>query len=118
TRVPRTNLQQSRDLTDVLGRWSFAFFIPNDASGAPRPWQPSRGRVERIRRVALLPKAATSTVDQLRPSARHLESSVWHSRDAARMRRMIEAWDQHCLHPELPRTLAVQMRGSVSMSCA
>jgi len=38
------------------------------------------------------------------------ESSVWHSSDAARMRRMIEAWDRHCPHPQLPRTLAVEMR--------
>ncbi len=38
------------------------------------------------------------------------ESSVWHSSDPARMRRTIEAWDQHCPHPQLPRTLAVQLR--------
>jgi arsenite methyltransferase len=33
------------------------------------------------------------------------ESCVWHSSDAQRMRRVIEAWDQHCPHPHLPCTL-------------
>ncbi len=38
------------------------------------------------------------------------ESSVWHSSDPARMRRMIEAWDRHCPHPHLPRTLGPRFR--------
>jgi ubiquinone/menaquinone biosynthesis C-methylase UbiE len=38
------------------------------------------------------------------------ESCVWHSSDQGRMRRMIEAWDRHCPHPQLPRTLAAQLR--------
>ena len=33
------------------------------------------------------------------------ESCVWHSSDAERMRRVIEAWDTHCPHPHLPRLL-------------
>ncbi len=47
----------------------------------------------------------------LKPGARAVivdtdwESCVWHSSDQARMRRMIEAWDRHCPHPQLPRTL-------------
>jgi SAM-dependent methyltransferase len=47
----------------------------------------------------------------LRPGARAVivdtdwESCVWHSSDADRMRRVIEAWDRHCPHPHLPRTL-------------
>jgi SAM-dependent methyltransferase len=32
-------------------------------------------------------------------------SCVWHSSDAQRMQRVIEAWDRHCSHPHLPRTL-------------
>ena len=38
------------------------------------------------------------------------ESCVWHSSDPVRMRRVIEAWDQHCPHPQLPRTLAARLR--------
>lgn len=32
-------------------------------------------------------------------------SCVWNSSDAQRMQRMLEAWDLHCPHPRLPRTL-------------
>lgn len=54
----------------------------------------------------------------LKPGARAViidtdwESSVWHSSDSARMRRMIEAWDRHCPHPHLPRTLARRLRAA------
>lgn len=47
----------------------------------------------------------------LRPGGRAVlvdtdwESCVWHSSDPERMRRVIEAWDRHCPHPHLPRTL-------------
>lgn len=34
------------------------------------------------------------------------ESCVWASGDDARMRTVIEAWNPHCAHPHLPRTLA------------
>lgn len=37
-------------------------------------------------------------------------SCVWNSSDAQRMRQMIEAWDQHCPHPHLPRTLSRRLR--------
>jgi len=32
-------------------------------------------------------------------------SCVWNASDAARMQRMLETWDLHCPHPQLPRTL-------------
>jgi len=38
------------------------------------------------------------------------ESCVWNSSDPLRMRRVIEAWDMHCPHPQLPRTLAARLR--------
>ena len=38
------------------------------------------------------------------------ESCVWNSSDPERMRRVIEAWDLHCPHPHLPRTLARRVR--------
>ncbi|MGH3773304.1 MAG: methyltransferase domain-containing protein [Pseudonocardiaceae bacterium] len=34
----------------------------------------------------------------------------WHSRDPARMARVLHAWDEHLVHPALPRTLAAQLR--------
>jgi SAM-dependent methyltransferase len=36
----------------------------------------------------------------------------WHSADPARMRRVLEAWDEHLAHPSLPRTLAPAMRSA------
>jgi SAM-dependent methyltransferase len=38
------------------------------------------------------------------------ESCVWHSSDAQRMHRVIEAWDTHCPHPHLPRVLGRMLR--------
>jgi ubiquinone/menaquinone biosynthesis C-methylase UbiE len=35
---------------------------------------------------------------------------VWHSTDVARMRHILEAWNEHLIDPVLPRTLAAQMR--------
>ena len=35
---------------------------------------------------------------------------VWHSADEARMRRVVAAWEAHCSHPSLPRTLGVRLR--------
>jgi arsenite methyltransferase len=36
----------------------------------------------------------------------------WHSRDPARMERMLRAWDRHLSHPSLPRTLAPRLRAA------
>jgi hypothetical protein len=33
----------------------------------------------------------------------------WHTADHARMRRMLDAWDHHLVHPSLPRTLMRQL---------
>lgn len=38
------------------------------------------------------------------------ESAVWGSHDDARMRRVLETWDQHIPHPQLPRTLKRRMQ--------
>jgi SAM-dependent methyltransferase len=38
------------------------------------------------------------------------ESAVWASHDDARMRRVLETWDQHIPHPQLPRTLKRRMQ--------
>lgn len=37
------------------------------------------------------------------------ESCVWASSDDARMRRVIDTWNQHIPHPQLPRTLKQRM---------
>jgi len=36
----------------------------------------------------------------------------WHSRDPARMERVLQAWDGHLAHPSLPRTLAPRLRAA------
>ncbi len=38
------------------------------------------------------------------------ESAVWASHDDARMRRVLETWNEHIPHPQLPRTLARRLR--------
>jgi ubiquinone/menaquinone biosynthesis C-methylase UbiE len=54
----------------------------------------------------------------LRPGGRAVvmdtdwESCVWHSSDPQRMRDVIDAWDSHCAHPHLPRTLARQAQAA------
>lgn len=37
------------------------------------------------------------------------ESAVWASHDDARMRRVLEAWNEHIPHPQLPRSLRRRM---------
>ncbi len=37
-------------------------------------------------------------------------SVVWHSSDPARMKRVLAAWDAHAPYPNLPVTLAAQIR--------
>lgn len=36
----------------------------------------------------------------------------WHSDDPARMAKVLEAWDEHLVHPSLPRTLGPTMRSA------
>lgn len=51
----------------------------------------------------------------LKPGARAVivdtdwESCVWASSDDARMRKVLETWDRHCPHPNLPRVLATKL---------
>lgn len=40
------------------------------------------------------------------------ESAVWASHDDARMRRVIETWNEHIPHPQLPRTLKRRMESA------
>jgi arsenite methyltransferase len=52
----------------------------------------------------------------LRPGGRALIWDIdwatvwWHSSDPERMQRVLRVWDEHLVHPSLPRTLGTQMR--------
>ena len=52
----------------------------------------------------------------LRPGGRVLVWDVdwgtawWHSEDPDRMRRVLQAWDEHLVHPSLPRRLGAHLR--------
>jgi ubiquinone/menaquinone biosynthesis C-methylase UbiE len=74
--------------------------------------------VQVLEYVADVPVALAQIGRALRPGGRLVVWDVdwrtvsWHSEDEARMRRMLEAWDRHLVHPSLPRTLAAQLRAA------
>jgi arsenite methyltransferase len=66
--------------------------------------------------VPVLEPALRELKRVLKPGARAVivdtdwESCVWHSSDDARMRRMIDCWNTHCPHPQLPRALGPMLQ--------
>jgi arsenite methyltransferase len=54
----------------------------------------------------------------LRPGGRGIlvdtdwDTVIWHSRDEDRMARILKAWEDHCAHPRLTRTLAARLQAS------
>jgi arsenite methyltransferase len=68
--------------------------------------------------VADVPAALQELHRVLRPGGRALIWDVdwatawWHTRDPERMRRILAAWDEHLVHPSLPRRTGAYLRSA------
>ena len=64
------------------------------------------------------PVALAEMYRALRPGGRALVWDIdwgtvwWHSEDPDRMRRVLSAWDEHLVHPSLPRRLGADLRAA------
>jgi SAM-dependent methyltransferase len=102
------------------GAWQNANFQEGDVSALPYGDASFDAGVctQVYEYVANLDVALRELYRVLRPGGRAVivdtdwESCVWHSSDARRMRQVIDAWDSHCAHPHLPRTLTGRLRAA------
>lgn len=68
--------------------------------------------------VADVPGAVAEIHRALRPGGRAVIWDVdwgtawWHSDDPGRMRRVLAAWDEHLVHPSLPRRMGAHLRAA------
>lgn len=74
--------------------------------------------VQVLEYVPDVPAALSEMYRALRPGGRLVVWDVdwatvsWHSEDPARMARVLAAWDEHLIHPSMPRTLVSAMRSA------
>jgi SAM-dependent methyltransferase len=88
--------------------------LEGDATALPVPDEAFDGAVcvQVLEYVPDVPAALAGLRRALRPGGRLVVWDVdwatvsWHSGDPARMQRVLRAWDEHLVHPSLPRTLA------------
>lgn len=84
------------------------------------PWENGRFDVALASQVyeyvEQIDTALTELARVIRPGGRAVivdtdwESAVWASNDDARMRRVLESWNEHIPHPQLPRSLVRRLR--------
>jgi arsenite methyltransferase len=119
-----TGIDQSPQMLAVARRRSEGFgnacFEKGDATSLPVP-SDSFDRalsVQVLEYVADIPTALAEIHRALRPGGRVVIWDVdwatvsWHSEDAARMDRVLKAWDEHLAHASLPRALAPSLRAA------
>jgi SAM-dependent methyltransferase len=74
--------------------------------------------VQVVEYVASVDEALREIARVLKPGRRAIiydtnwSSVVWYSREPERMKRVLAAWNQHCPHPDLPTTVAAQLRAA------
>jgi arsenite methyltransferase len=117
-------VDQSRQMLAVAERrcqdYANAAFEEGDATALPVESE-SFDRALCVQVLEYVPDVAAALAELhrvLRPGGRAVIWDVdwatvsWHSRNPERMRRILDAWDDHLAHASLPRTLSASMRAA------